>query len=227
MQLENIIFNKFKPNISELIDYGFIKKNDYYFYQTNFFNNKFQAQILINNDGKITGKVIDRDLNDEYLPIHTMQTGKFIDQVRNDYLTILKDIQQNCFTQISIYPNDPKHYWLIPANPKYYDIMHAFNKTDTIIWKQSTKIKPGDIIFMYVASPISAIIYQCQVLKVNLPYNYQSKNLKINHVMQIKRIISYPVNKFTFKKLASFGVRAIRGPRHVPQELLSQLLKNA
>ncbi|EEJ71933.1 hypothetical protein [Lactobacillus ultunensis] len=114
---------------------------------------------------------------------------------------------------------------MIPANPSYFDIMNAFNDTDNIIWKQSTKIKPGDIVFMYVGSPISAIIHQCKVLEVNIPYDYQGKNLKITHVMRIQRIASYPKNEYTFKKLADYDVRAIRGPRHVPEKLLKDLLK--
>lgn len=125
----------------------------------------------------------------------------------------------------SFYPNGLAHYWLIPANPKYYDIMNAFNDTDIITWKQSTKIQLGDIVFVYVGAPVSAIIFQCRVLEVNLPYNYQTKELKINHVMRIQKIKKYAQTDFTFKKLASFDVKVIRGPRHVPQDLLKKLIK--
>ena len=30
----------------------------------------------------------------------------------------------------------PVKEWLIPANPKYYDILHAFDEKDEIDWKQ-------------------------------------------------------------------------------------------
>ncbi len=30
----------------------------------------------------------------------------------------------------------PAKEWIIPANPKYYDIEHAFDDTDEINWKQ-------------------------------------------------------------------------------------------
>ena len=224
MQLEDTVFKKYQPDNQKLIDYGFLKKNNKFYYQKNFFNNKFQAQIVIIKNN-INGKVIDLDIDEEYLPVHSIQTGKFVDEVRSDYVEILKDIQKNCFDQISIYPDGLKHYWLIPANPSYFDIMNAFNDTDNIIWKQSTKIKPGDIVFMYVGSPVSSIIYQCQVLKVDIPYQYKDKNLQISHVMKIKKLKSYPKEAFTFKNLAKHNVRAIRGPRHVPQELLKSLLQ--
>lgn len=92
-----------------------------------------------------------------------------------------------------------QHYWLIPANPKYYDIMNAFNKTDTIIWKQSTKIQVGDIVFIYVGAPVSAIIFACRVLEINIPYQYTSKNLSMTHVIRIQKLKQYPENQFNFK----------------------------
>lgn len=139
------------------------------------------------------------DINDEYLPVHSIQTGKFVDEIRNEYVAILKDIRDQCFTLTSIYPQGMQHYWLIPANPKYYDIMNAFNKTDTIIWKQSTKIQVGDIVFIYVGAPVSAIIFACRVLEINIPYQYTSKNLSMTHVIRIQKLKQYPENQFNFK----------------------------
>lgn len=181
--MEQTIFDKYQPNFQLLQKYGFVKKTNYFYYQKSSHNDKFQAQIIISNDQKITGKVIDLDINDEYLPVHSIQTGKFVDEIRNEYVAILKDIRDQCFTLTSIYPQGMQHYWLIPANPKYYDIMNAFNKTDTIIWKQSTKIQVGDIVFIYVGAPVSAIIFACRVLEINIPYQYTSKNLSMTHVI--------------------------------------------
>ena len=38
--------------------------------------------------------------------------------------------------------------WIIPANPKYYDIVGAFEHNSEINWKQSSNVKPGDILYM-------------------------------------------------------------------------------
>ena len=56
----------------------------------------------------------------------------------------------------------PPREWIIPANPKYYDIIHAFDETDVIDWKQGSGIKTGDMVYIYVAAPVSAILYYCQ-----------------------------------------------------------------
>ena len=60
----------------------------------------------------------------------------------------------------------PPKEWLIPSNPKYYDIVHAFDGTDTIDWKQGAGIKKGDVVFLYIGAPVSAVLYKCKVLIV-------------------------------------------------------------
>lgn len=117
----------------------------------------------------------------------------------------------------------PDKYWLIPANPKYFDVIRAFEENKIITWKQSNKVRTGDIIFMYVGAPVSAILYKCLVLKTNILRSNKGKNAKWKYAMQIKRIKVYPKDKFTFKKLKKYDVRAIRGPRHVPLILLKKL----
>jgi len=116
-----------------------------------------------------------------------------------------------------------KQAWLIPANPKFFDIVGAFKKENEIIWKQSAKLKVGDIVYMYVGVPYSAVLYQCEVTEADIPYSYQDKNLTISKVMRIKKLKEYDKNLMTFQKLAEFDVRAVRGPRDCPQELVQWL----
>lgn len=58
----------------------------------------------------------------------------------------------------------PPKEWIIPANPKYYDVEAVFENADEIDWKQGAGTKKGDIVFMYVAAPVSAILYKCEVI---------------------------------------------------------------
>ena len=116
--------------------------------------------------------------------------------------------------------------WIIPANPKYYDIEHAFDDTDEIDWKQGAGIIKGDTVFMYVGSPVSAILYKCKVTEVDIPYDYEDKNLKITALMKIKLQKRYKPDKFTFDKLKSeYGIYAVRGPRGIPNSLSVALKK--
>ncbi len=114
--------------------------------------------------------------------------------------------------------------WLVPANPKYYDIEHAFDNVDEIDWKQGTGIIKGDTVFMYVGAPVSAILYKCKVTEVDIPYDYEDKNLKITALMKIKLQKRYKPDKFTFDRLKSeYGIYAVRGPRGIPNSLSAAL----
>lgn len=120
----------------------------------------------------------------------------------------------------------PPKEWLIPANPKYFDIEQAFDKADVIEWKQGSGIRTGDTVFMYVAAPVSAILYQCRVLETDIPYRYQDGKLAINALMKIQLKKRYSRGKFTFEVLKSeYRIFAVRGPRGIPNSLSAALRK--
>lgn len=115
--------------------------------------------------------------------------------------------------------------WLIPANPKYYDIISYFKEQDTITWKQPNNIKVGDVVYIYVGIPYSAILYKCEVIEINIPCNIEDDNLKMNKVIKIKLLRKYNKNQFTFTKLKEYGITSIRGPRHINENLSISLNK--
>ncbi|MCR4656536.1 MAG: MmcQ/YjbR family DNA-binding protein [Lachnospiraceae bacterium] len=120
----------------------------------------------------------------------------------------------------------PPKEWIVPANPKYYDIVHAFDETDEISWKQGSGIKAGDMVYMYVGAPVSAILYKCKVMETDIPYDYADKNLVIKALMKIKLKKRYKQDRFTFEVLKEeYGIYAVRGPRGIPNSL-SKALKS-
>ena len=120
----------------------------------------------------------------------------------------------------------PPKEWLIPANPKYYDIIHAFDATDTIDWKQGSGIKVKDTVYLYVAAPVSAILYKCKVLETDIPYDYQDGSLTIKSLMKIRLLKRYSPDRFTFERLKNeFDIFTVRGPRSVPDRLSAVLKK--
>ena len=119
----------------------------------------------------------------------------------------------------------PPKEWLIPANPKYYDVLHAFDKKGEIDWKQGSGIKTGDIVFMYIGLPVSAILYKCVVTKTDIPWQFHTEGLTITKLMRIRLLKRYNPDRFTFEVLKNeYGIFAVRGPRGIPQKL-SEALK--
>ena len=121
----------------------------------------------------------------------------------------------------------PPKEWIIPSNPKYYDVIHAFEEADIIDWKQGAGIKKGDTVYLYVAAPYSAVMYKCKVLETDIPYNHADKYLTIKALMKIKLQKRYAPDRFTFDVLkAEYGIYAVRGPRGIPNSLSAALKKD-
>ncbi len=121
----------------------------------------------------------------------------------------------------------PPKDWIIPSNPKYYDIIHAFDDTDIIDWKQGAGIKKGDTVYLYVAAPYSAVMYKCKVLETDIPYSHANKYITIKALMKIKLQKRYAPDRFTFDVLkAEYGIYAVRGPRGIPNSLSAALKKD-
>ena len=119
----------------------------------------------------------------------------------------------------------PAKEWIIPANPKYYDVEAAFSKENEIDWKQGKGIKTGDTVFLYVAAPVSAILYKCRVTKTDIPFRFDNGDVHMTSLMKIKLLKRYKPEQFTFDVLSErYGVNAVRGPRGIP-ESLSEALK--
>ena len=121
----------------------------------------------------------------------------------------------------------PPKEWLIPANPKYYDIVHAFDDADIIEWKQSGAMKAGDTVYLYVGAPVSAIMYKCRVTEADIPYSYQDENLTIQTAMKLKLLKRYEPERLAFETLKKeYGIFAVRGPRGIPNTLSAALRRS-
>ena len=81
---------------------------------------------------------------------------------------------------------------------------------------------------MYVAAPVSAILYQCRVLETDIPYRYTGDKLTIKALMRIRLLRRYDPSEYNFETLKEeYGIYAVRGPRGVPEKLSRQLRWNA
>ena len=79
---------------------------------------------------------------------------------------------------------------------------------------------------MYVAAPVSAILYKCKVTETNIPCDYRDEKLTITALMKIRLLKRYNTERFTFETLKNeYGIFAVRGPRGVPHSLSEALKK--
>ena len=338
MDIVEDVFKRYKPDFRKLKAYGFVMKESLYYYHEDLTDGSFEAQLFIDRNGKITGKVIEKELEEEYLNIYSgSQYGSFVGSIREAYITFLEKIRDHCFEkELFIFPQsrriasyigkqygdqpefiwkrypgyavfrdhrnrkwyaillnvdgtkiglDKKEYeilnvkadnltvaslkeekgfheafhmnkehwlsiilndsiddeiihslidqsydrtdlsdvWIIPANPAYYDVVHYFEHASQILWKQSGDIHVGDIVYMYVGQPYSAILYKCMAEEVNIPYEYSDKNVSMNRVMKLSLLKRFKEDQYPFSYLNSLGIRAVRGPRRISKEVFDHL----
>ena len=119
-----------KINIKKLLDYGFILKDDYYYYEKNILNNKFKVVITFKD--KLYSKVIDNKLNEEYFRVDESDaTGNYVGEIRTLYEDIINDIVNS--TSI----NEKYHYKQMRDVIKY--IKNTYGDSPEYLWKNDFK----------------------------------------------------------------------------------------
>ena len=169
MDIENQIFKRFKVDFNKLNEYGFVYLNTSYIYEKSFLNNKFKAIITINNKGILKGKIIDLNINEEYINIRTNINGNFNNKVKENYTNILIDIRDKCFIT-NTYINDQTNRVNTYINNKY-------NNNPEFLWpkypgfgiyRNSTNKKWYAIIMNINLSKISNINKETEIINIKL-----------------------------------------------------------
>lgn len=338
--VETLVFERSRPDLRRLAENGFTETDGTWVKTILFHEGEFAAVIAVDPSGKVSGTVIEVEMEEEYLPLRTPSNNAFVNTIREEYYDLLKEIKDSCFedqlydsdqairlhehlqssfgdpfdhpfakdSRSTVYrdPNGRKWYalimridyekldekrsgkveiinlkaredeigklicergiypcyhmnkkmwitavlddtlsdqrlfaladtsrslvvkntapkaineWIVPANPKYYDLTKHFRVNRTAEWKQSVKASVGDIVYIYTAAPYSAILYKTEVVETDIPASYHSSHLRIDKLMKLKVLKKYPPELLTMKVLRTFGVRSMQGSKHVPIEL--------
>ena len=153
-----------------------------------------------------------------FFPAYHMNKKNWLTIVLDD---TLKDEEIFSYIKESHKYTETLNEWVIPANPKFYDVMGSFNTIDTITWKQAKGIKNGDIVYIYITSPWSAIIFKCEVVETNIAYTYS--DITINKAMKIKLIEKFDKEQYPLLELQKYGIKSIRGPRRITPEFSKKI----
>ena len=94
--MEEDIFKKCEIDFNKLIDYGFIIEKNIPTYRYTIPNKNLEIIITYKNN-KLKGKIIDKEINEEYLSYRIEnQVGEFVNGVREEFIKILEEIRNNC-----------------------------------------------------------------------------------------------------------------------------------
>ena len=91
------IFAKKRIYFEKLLPFGFVKSTNGYEFCESILNGDFEVRIQVTFDRQITSKVMDSELNEEYLALYVEHaSGSFVGQVREAYLDVLERVASNC-----------------------------------------------------------------------------------------------------------------------------------
>lgn len=116
-------------------------------------------------------------------------------------------------------------YWIVPANPKYYDIDAEFRAQSEILWTQKAALKQGDWVYIYMTAPHRCLRYACQVLETNITNEGYRDQEDIKELMRLRLIDTFSDDVYPSSLLASHGVKAVRGPRRMTKSLIDLVEK--
>ena len=124
--------------------------------------------------------------------------------------------------------------WVIPCNPKYYDIVAAFDNLDVIEWNQSTNTTVGDTVYIYVGEKYKSIMFKCEVIAADQYGNRATddypyyKNLEKDpnaRYMKLKLVEKYPVGQYPLKALKENGLTSVQGRSKATVQLMKYLVR--
>lgn len=179
-------------------------------------------------------KVKEETLNDllalkGFYPAFHMNRKSWVSIVMNDEAddSLIESLIDESYRMTdSVSQNLIRSEWIIPANPKYFDLDHAFAVSDLLYWKQSSKVKVGDLIYIYYGMPFGEIRYLCEAVEIDVPYKGLNDGpVHFEKLMRLKKLHFFDGNLLNRKKIAEFGVTNIRGPRYMPSELKKEIIR--
>lgn len=134
------------------------------------------------------------------------------------------------------------NYWILPANPKKYNHLEAFEKFGYIDWVQTNNFTIGDIVYIYCARPISKIICKSIVTKVNLTgeektndhefwtdNDAERKSLSRNRFCRLEQVLLNNDSNVTINFLKSLQISSFQGAQRIKLDIakkINEILKS-
>lgn len=125
--------------------------------------------------------------------------------------------------------------WIIPCNPKYFDIVAAFDKLKVIEWNQTTNTSEGDTVYIYVGEKYKSIMFKCEVIAADQQGNRTQddyayyKNMEKDpdaRYMKLKIIEAYPEGRYPLNELKENGLSNVQGRSKATVQLMKYLESN-
>lgn len=122
--------------------------------------------------------------------------------------------------------------WLISENPEKYDVLNAFRELKKVDWKQSTNVKEGDIVYIYLSADVKSIKLKCRVNKVDITipdiddakYNiFGEYGGNAGKYMELELLEEFETDLFSKSVLEKHGFSSTQSPVRIIPEIKEYL----
>lgn len=114
--------------------------------------------------------------------------------------------------------------WVYPANPRYFDLDHGFSVSDQLYWKQSSKVRVGDLVYLYYGMPFGELRYLCEVTETDIVSRGPDDGpIRMETLMRIRRLKFFAGHLLNRSLLKKYGFTNFRGPRYMSRELKEKI----
>ncbi len=92
------MFENKKVNFDKLVQYGFACVHGKYIYKTELLDGEFCLTVCVTNKGDVGTEVVEVSTGELYT-LHLIEgaNGSFVGKIREEYETVLQDIEEKCF----------------------------------------------------------------------------------------------------------------------------------
>lgn len=195
-------------------------------------NQKWYALIMnidkskLDKESSSEVEIINVKLNEDKIPKLLKQKGFYLAYHMNkkNWVSIILDntlpdeIVMKYIKESHRY-TEKSEAWIIPANPKYFDVISYIESLPVFSWKQPKNINLDDLVYIYLGAPHSAILYKCKVIELDLYHEPERP------VMNLQLLKKYDPKEYTFDLLKTYGLNSVRSARRIPDKLSQKLSK--
>ena len=119
--------------------------------------------------------------------------------------------------------------WIIPCNPKMYNIDKAYEESTTVFWHKNAKYTVGDEVYLYISDTVKAVRYKVVVKAIQIfmdkgykdPYWINAKGIdeKKEYVL-MEFVKKYSNDDMSRDQLILHGLKGrLMGPRKLSGDL--------
>ena len=205
MTIEESVFEGYRADFEALAAHGFAEREGAWTFTVPIPKTDFTATVRVDGEGNVTGRVTDPDTGEDYLPLRAADAhGGYVAAVREAYTAVLCAVRRYCFERVGKVGS-----WLIPSNPKIYDVAAHFETYGSIVWKQPRGLRLGDFVYVYFSSPYSCLMYKCEAVRTGFA-DYAP------NCMELQVLRHFTAGEYPLALLRGYGLKTVRFPVRLP-----------